>query len=252
MTENYQDKLRKALRLKLKGAMAPTENVLYFPNNLDVRICPKNGMSSLKWALTYIMKEKYPERDLVDVSTKGWRLKEISKQEYKDDLPFRKESIRITVVRDPVKRFLSACEYMKTEWINQVEVFGSEFNGEYDDGLINRLSSLSDVDPIPDDLDDVISMVESKEIVNTHLYTQAHYLGSRGQYDKIFDMKDFIGCLEYIRKTSGSKKQIEKLHSNRTFGLYYGTVDNLTETQKKRIMDIYSEDYNYGWVEQES
>ena len=92
---------------------------------------------------------------------------------------------------------------MKTEWINQVEVFGSEFNGEYDDGLINRLSSLSDVDPIPDDLDDVISMVESKEIVNTHLYTQAHYLGSRGQYDKIFDMKDFIGCLEYIRKTSG-------------------------------------------------
>lgn len=252
MTENYHDKLKRALRTKLKGVMTPTENVLYFPNNLDVRICPKNGMSSLKWALAYIWKERYGQNDVTDIGTKHWRINEIREHGYTPDMPYRKDSIRITVVRDPVKRFLSACEYMKTEWMNQVETFGAEFEGEYDDGLINRISSLSDVDPIPDKLDDVISMVESGEIVNSHFYTQAYYLGSRSQYDKVFDMKDFISCLEYIRKTSGSKKQVEKLHSNKTSGLYYGPVDNLTEAQKKRIMSIYYEDYDYGWVEQKS
>ena len=28
--------------------MSPFDNVLYFPNNIDVRLCPKNGMSSIK------------------------------------------------------------------------------------------------------------------------------------------------------------------------------------------------------------
>ena len=28
--------------------MSPADNVLYFPNNIAVRMCPKNGMSTLK------------------------------------------------------------------------------------------------------------------------------------------------------------------------------------------------------------
>ncbi len=44
----YQEELRKILRKRLRGIMWPTENVLYFKNNIDVRLCPKNGISSLK------------------------------------------------------------------------------------------------------------------------------------------------------------------------------------------------------------
>ena len=251
MNDNYYEKLKDALKKKLRGTMSPTENVLYFDNNLDVRICPKNGMSTLKWAMIYLSGQK-PSQDnqfTLEVGTKGWRIKQIREFGYKDEMPYRKGSTRVTVVRDPVKRFLSACEYMKTEYMSQVATFGEDFSKDSSDHNLMRIGSLSDVDPIPDNLDDVIAMVKNGEINNSHFYTQAYYLGNRGQYDKIFDMKDFKEYLHYIRVTAGSTRQIDRIHSNSTSGLYYGPVENLTEKQKKDIMDIYIEDYDYGWVE---
>jgi hypothetical protein len=251
MSEVYQDKLVKALKKKLRGTMSPTENVLYFPNNLDVRICPKNGMSSLKWALMYSMGETPSQSNqfTLEVGTKGWRIKQISKRGFVDEMPYRKDSTRIAIVRDPVKRFLSACEYMKTEWVNQVATFGEDFCNASEESQLERIGSLSDVDPIPDDLDEVIQMVKEHEIDNSHFYTQAYYMGNRSQYDRIFDMKDFVDCLDYIRVKTKTPKMIDRIHSNKTSGLYYGSAENLTEKQKKDIMAVYTEDYNYGWVE---
>ena len=43
--------LKESLHRRFRGVMTPADNVLYFPRNLDIRICPKNGMSTLKIVL---------------------------------------------------------------------------------------------------------------------------------------------------------------------------------------------------------
>lgn len=247
ITREFQNELKKILRRKFRGAMTPTDNVLYFPNNIDVRICPKNGMSTLKWALMYAVdvdiSSSNPQSLLI--GTKNWRTDQIKKYGYRDELPYRKDSIRVTSCRDPIKRFMSACEYIKTEWVKSAELF----NIQDIDKNQEDFERLSDIDMLPDNIDEVIDMVWKGEIMNSHFYTQTYYLGSRSQYDSIFNMEHFTDYLSYIRVRSKTPKKIDRLHTNRTSGLYYGGVDSLTNNQKKLIMRIYEEDYDYGWTE---
>lgn len=252
MNNVYREELAKVLRRRLKGSMSPTENVLYFPNDIDVRICPKNGMSTLKWALLYVdnleISSNNPEA-LVH-GTKRHRMQAIKEFGDRDYLPFRKDSVRVAVTRDPIKRFMSACEYIKTEYTKVNEALDLESGKkELTSDELKRLESMSDVDILPDSIDEIIEGVWSGDIHNTHFYTQTYYYGNRGQYDKIFKMKDFSSFLEWLRIQTGTKKKIDKIRANSTSGLYFGGADSLTEDQKKRIMRIYREDYDYGWTE---
>lgn len=242
----YQEQLKKALRRKFRGTMSPTENVLYFPNNIDMRICPKNGMSTLKWVLLYALNINISQKnqEALRIGTKNWRIEQIKEYGYQDELPFRQDSIRLAVSRDPVKRFLSACEYIKTEWIKSKDLFDVREDGDY-----SQLIKLSDVDSLPDDLDGVIDMVWSGEIHNSHFFTQTYYQGSRGQYDHIYPLREFTSLLNYLRSQTNCQRDIARIHANRTSGLYYGGVDKLTTNQRRLIMRIYEEDYDYGWTE---
>jgi len=256
--EIYQAELRKVLRARLRGTMFPTDNVLYFPNNIDVRICPKNGMTTIKWALLYVLRLDYDASSAASVEdkfeaqlcgTKGWRVREIKEHGYQPDLPFRQESLRVAISRDPIERFLSACEYIKTEYTKSSNMLTS--SGTLDKESLEALGKMSDLDDLPDNLDDIIDGVWSGDIHNSHFYTQTHFYGNRGQYDEIFQMQDFAEFLEWLRKKTGSNRKIDKIHSNSTSGLWFGSKNDLTEDQKKRIMRIYAEDYDYGWTEDE-
>ena len=246
----YQAELRKVLRRRLRGTMSPTDNVLYFPNDIDVRICPKNGISTLKWALLYVsgLSPSSSDKESMSIGTKGWRYHKIKQYGHQDELPFRKDSFRVAVSRDPIKRFLSACEYIKQESSKASDLLNLSSSLTNED--FKRLEKMSDVDILPDNLDDIIDGVWSGEIQNSHFFTQTYYMQNRGQYDKIFKMKNFTTLLEWLRVKSGSSKQIEKIRSNATSGLVFGkSASDLTEDQKKRIMRIYEEDYDYGWTE---
>ena len=251
VSEVYQKELRKVLRKRLRGAMQPTENVLYFKNNIDVRICPKNGMSTLKWALMYIDDIDMNGNDPLSFiyGTKRHRMMEIKKYGYTPELPFRKDSTRVCVARDPVKRFMSACEYIKTEYMRVNEVIDLEKSEPLTEDEVKRLENMSDVDILPESLDDIIDGVWSGDIHNTHFYTQTYYYGNRSQYDTIWKMSEFGAFLNWLRVCTKSDRKIDRIRSNSTSGLHFGGVDSLTEDQKKRIMRIYEEDYDYGWTE---
>lgn len=249
--KDYHDHLKKRLRNKLKGTMSNLENVLYFPGNIDVRICPKNAMSSLKWALLYCnnLTPSYDSRESLLIGTKGWRYDNIKEYGYKEELPFRKNSTRIAVARDPVKRFMSACEYMKTEYLKQASLFEEGNERRFTEDELQKIGALSDVDLLPDKIDEVIELVANREINNTHFYSQTYYYGNRSQYDKIFTMKEMPTLLNYLREKAKITKKIDRIHSNNTSGTYYGSPYDLTKEQIKRIIRIYEEDYDYGWTE---
>ena len=88
------------------------------------------------------------------------------------------------------------------------------------------------------------------EIQNSHFYTQTYYLGNRGQYHQIYPMNKFGDILIFL-KHHNEYTGTESLTKVRNKSSYtnYPSVEQLTGGQKKRIMRIYEEDYDYGWTE---
>lgn len=251
MTTIYQEELviKKLIHRKLRGGMTPQDNVLYWRNNIDVRLCPKNGISTLKYAAWYHTGISIEEDRVLAATygTKRHRVEQIREFGHSPVLPYRKDSRRVAVVRDPIERFMSAAEYLKMKWIENVSVLESS---ELDDDEKSKVyRGLSDVDLIPDDIDELIEGVASKDITNSHFYTQAYWMGCRSQYTHIFKMSQFGQFMNWLRQETETSKKIDKIRSNHTSGLYYGGVSNLTEQQQKRIMKLYEEDYDYGWTE---
>ena len=229
----YQEELRKIARRRAHGITTNTDNVLYFPNATDVRLCPKNGMTTLKTALISILaKRNPPDFDVLKIGTKRDRIEEIGKFGDRDMLPFRRGALRVCVVRDPVERFLSACEYIKS----------GNHAGEPEE-------KMSDVCELPDSLDDVIEGVWKGDIFNTHFLPQQVFLGNRGTYDRIFPMSKFSGVLSFLGDRMGV--DLTNIRKNQTEPVHYGTKDALTPEQLEGIMRIYREDYNYGWTEED-
>lgn len=247
-TENM---MRHIIHSKLRGTMTPQDNVLYFPNEIDVRLCPKNGITTLKWALWHVYNISMDDdpKFAATCGTKAHRLKEIKEKGFSEVLPFREKSNRITIVRDPIERFMSAAEYLKLQWVKESSFL--ESNKDLDLDQKGKLyMSLSELDELPDNLDDLITEVKEGGIINAHFFSQAHFLGARGQYKDIWAMTDFDSMMHWLEKATGTNKKLHQIHTNSTSGLYYGGVNKLTDTQKKRIMKIYEQDYDYGWVEE--
>lgn len=247
-TENM---MRHIIHNKLRGTMTPQDNVLYFPQNIDIRLCPKNGITTLKWALWHVYKinvEDDPEF-AANCGTKGHRIKEIKEKGESTILPWRINTNRITVVRDPIERFLSAAEYLKLQWVKESSFLESNTHLDLDQkGKLYM--SLSELDEIPDKMDDLITEVRSGGLINAHFFPQSHFLGNRSQYTGIWAMSDFDAMLKWLEKATRTSKKLHQIHTNGTSGLYYGGVSNLTTVQRKRIMKIYEQDYDYGWVEE--
>ena len=115
-------------------SMRADNNCLYIFKDIDVRLCPKNGSQTLKYMLyvsdrvgrvipdnpKYRMSalifpdynlEKYEgwDPDIVGGRFKFPQLRALSISKHADymDFPFRPNTIRLAVKRDPVERFVS-------------------------------------------------------------------------------------------------------------------------------------------------
>lgn len=203
--------------------MTPADNVLYFDNNIDVRICPKNGMSSLK----ELHRLKRGVKEYIGIVDRLHKVKLYGDQ---FDIPFRKDSFRIAVKRDPIKRFMSACEY----------IVSNRYRYELDDrgGDLPILSL---------ELDDVLTGIESGIIKNNHFYTQTWYMGKPNMYDIVFDLDELTTLMLFLNNAAelGFDPQKASIHDNRTTQKVYNDV--LTESQKQRIRQFYCKDYENGW-----
>lgn len=206
--------------------MSPFDNVLYFPNNVDVRLCPKNGMSTIK----EIFRIHHGHDEYVGRAYRYGKVKQFADQ---FDLPFRKGSYRIAVRRDPLDRFKSACEYIMRERAEHIR------NGRFD---LPEISS---------DIEDVISKTEAGSMKNNHFYTQTWYMGKPEDYDMVVHISELNKLLAFLNEACEldlTESQIETKMNVSSLKLYN---DGLTRIQQMRVKKLYEKDYKNGWCKQD-
>lgn len=203
--------------------MTPADNVLYFPNNIDVRMCPKNGMSTLK-ELHRI------NRGVDEYIGRIDRLSKVRKEGDQFDIPFRKGSYRIAVRRDPVDRFKSACEYIVANHAKYIR-----------EGRVDELPSLDA------ELDVVLDRIEDGTIKNNHFYTQSWYLGNPSDYDMVVHIDELSQLMVFLNEAAELNLSPDQLDiwDNKTTLKMYG--DSVTIMQRRRIKKLYRRDYENGW-----
>jgi hypothetical protein len=203
--------------------MSPADNVLYFPNNIDVRLCPKNGMSSLKELHRL-------NRGVDEYIGRIDRIRKVREQGDQFDIPFRKGSYRIAVRRDPIVRFRSACEYIVA---NQAEYIKQ--------GRIDELPSMDE------ELDVVLDKIEAGTLKNNHFYTQSWYMGKPEDYDMVVYIDELSRLMVFLNDAAdlGFDEETLNIHDNKSQLKVYNSI--LTDRQRQRIKTLYRKDYDNGW-----
>jgi len=207
--------------------MSPFDNVLYFPNNVDVRLCPKNAMSTLKEVFRiHKGHDQYVGR--------SYRYKRVKEQGDQFDLPFRKNSFRIAVRRDPVDRFKSACEYILQNRADHI-----------------KMGRGNDLPEISVELEEVISKIEEGTLKNNHFYTQSWYMGKPSDYDMVVHIDEMPRLLAFLNEACelGFDDGVTRVRQNATTMKMYNSA--ISPMQLKRIKTLYEKDYRNGWCKQE-
>ena len=203
--------------------MGREDNILYFPNNIDVRMCPKNGMSTLKEAYRRV-------KDLRTDESLSSRVNNVSMKCDMFDIPFRKGSYRIAVRRDPIDRFKSACEFImdaRSYYIKE-----GKFLPEI--GL---------------ELDQVIDDLEQGKYRDNHFYTQTYYMGIPQDYDMVYHIDELPKLLAFLQDATETDRDLTGLHENKTkLKLYNGAIDSEHMT---KLRNFYLKDYINGWCKQD-
>jgi hypothetical protein len=256
--------------------MYNTDNVYYFPRNIDVRVCPKNGNSSIKQFFINVSGKVYPDRNLKEEFTHfatakrtptSWREKQILDFGDQFDIPFRKDSVRFTIKRDPVERFKSAVEMLQSQVL---------FNSAPEETEFNISGINKDYKKFYKNVDEILNDLENNIVVNMHFWTQTYYLGHKSKYDFVYDMTEFNkfqkhilhSCnIEYAPKwyihinySNNSLQKMQKIiESNersrfiwkqkhfKVFNDDEKITNNITAKQILRIKKLYEIDYDNGW-----
>ena len=203
--------------------MSPIDNVLYFPNNVDVRICPKNGMSTIKEALRRTL-------DMDGTFGLEKRQREVSRWSDQFDIPFRKGSFRIAVRRDPIDRFKSACEYIQS----------------------NRAFHIANGKSLPKislEVNRVIDDLEKGVFRDNHFYTQSWYMGHPDDYDMVFHISEMGKLLTFLQEACNIERDITQLHENKTTMKLYN--DAISPEHLEKVRNFYLKDFKNGWCKQE-
>lgn len=212
--------------------ISPVDNVLYFPHNVDVRICPKNGMSTIKEAYRKVKGTDFMKHGLVYGNYVD-RYTNVRLHGYTSELPFRKGSFRIAVKRDPIDRFKSACKFILQERAYFIR-----------HGRANDLPEISEV------LDDVIDAVYNSTIKNNHFYTQTWYMGKPEDYDMVVHISELNRVLAFIEETcERAPGSLTKLHENKTHLKLHS--DAISPEQLEKLHDLYAKDFKNGWCKAE-
>jgi hypothetical protein len=254
------------------------DNIWYFPGNVDVRSCPKNASASLKQFWIEYIGTHFPEMDIKNKflesaenkfkgSTSSYRWQQVLQNCDFFDMPFRRNSIRFAIKRDPLERFKSAVEMLQTEVIAKKRQGIPRTSHLYPDDKVYRY--YDSVKKLLDDLED-------NKLFDAHFLPQTYFLGNKDTYSYIYDTKDFeifqkhvltINDIEwnsrrwYIHKNISNntpKEDFERISEFTTKARYirttplYGKLKvvitkRMTDVDIKRIMKIYEEDYDNGW-----
>ena len=197
-------------------------NVLYFNNDIDVRLCLKNGSITLQkaWALI----------NQTSVSTTEQRHNIITTEQDVLNPPFRLGSYRIAIKRNPIERFVSTITMMSSDtWTDRY--MNSSWN--------KNLKELIDIN----DISKTIENLKANKIKDQHFMSQTHYMGKSSDYDKVYYLHELPDLLKWLEKKTKTSTSISDLWENRTLSKHI----NLTETEKLKILNLYNMDCVNGW-----
>lgn len=190
---------------------------LYFENLVDVRLCTKNGNTTLRnvWSQLSTGEDVH-----CSTSTRKHLIHEAA------DLGilepgvnfFRKNSYRVAVKRDPIDRALSAAKYLC-----KVRLGINEPSLE----LIEELLSIASPE------------------VDHHFLSQTYWMGGSHVYDEVFDLQHLNIMIEWLERDFPYKYPVTvKMHnvSSKTIN-----ISHLSDSTIKRLYKMYEIDYDNGW-----
>lgn len=214
--------------------MTPADNILYFNDDIDVRLCLKNGYTTLRGAWLSCYDEEYYSNRYVKINAPGAPDRYHTAMRRQDiwDQPFRRGSYRIAVKRDPVERFISTVSYLDRV---RVEPNYLKFKKSYID--------LTNVNK--EDIDSVLDAFDQQKLRDEHFFSQSYFMGHPDQYDKIYDITELPELLSWLTTKCKPKIPIKHLWKNKTKDT--DSRIQLTDKQTMRIIKTYAKDYANGW-----
>lgn len=202
---------------------------LYFENNVDVRLCHKNGNTTLKsiWSQLYYNVEDHhltiPNREQLRENNR------LNGNIEDDKYGFRKNSYRIAVKRDPIERALSAAK----------EVIGATFH--IHDPSIDTIEEFF----LNFDLN-VNEYVLSDNIrFNYHFLSQTWSMGTSSYYDKIYDVRDLDQLVKSLEEDYNYPYKITNRYLNRARSAM--KISDLSKQVIDKVYETYEIDYRNGW-----
>lgn len=215
--------------------MTPADNILYFNDDIDIRLCLKNAYTTLRYAwcacggdIEYILSNP---RNISSPSALDRYVRAMRHQDIWDQ-PFRRGSYRIAVKRDPVQRFISTVSYL-----DSVKV---EAN------FLNHKKSYIDLTSVNrDDIDFVLDAFDQQTLRDEHFFSQSYFMGHPDQYDKVYDITEVHELLSWLTKKCKPEVSIANVWRNKTKNTNQRIA--LTDAQQLRIIKLYAKDYANGW-----
>ena len=214
--------------------MTPADNVMYFNNDIDIRLCLKNGYTTLKavWSIKHDLDyyKKYPFRSDQPIAKDRYHWA-MAKQDIWDQ-PFRRGSYRIAIKRDPVERFISAVSYLDS--------------AKLEHNFLNIKKSYIDLTNVnKEDIDCVLDAFENQTLRDEHFFSQSYFMGHPDQYDKVYYLHEMKDLLQWLEKKIKPELPLTDLWRNKTQGT--DSRITLTDAQQMRIIKMYAKDYANGW-----
>ena len=201
--------------------MIPITNMLYFNSDIDVRLCLKNGSSTLQQAWALINQTTVP--------TPEQRHSLIMTEQDVLNPPFRPGSYRIAIKRNPIERFVSTITMMSLNtWTDRY--INSSWN--------KNLKALIDIN----DVSKTIEHFKNNKIKDQHFMSQTHYMGKSSDYDKVYYLHELPHLLKWLEKKTKTHQNISNLWINKTEKSL-----NVTKLEQLEILNLYNMDCVNGW-----
>ena len=212
-------------------------NVLYFGSEIDFRIIPKNCSSTLKVLWSHSNNLPYKETDRKNPH--GYFPHFYAEMGHRKNFVdtngglWRDGALKFAIKRDPVERWLSAVNF----------AIQMKDYGQYQEFLELRW--------VDRDLDDIAKLMldvgieDISKLSLTELYSQTWCGGDIGQYDHVFDIKEFDKCKALMEEILG--EEFPDIHATVSKDKAKWKLTDLTEKSISDIKALYKKDYDNGW-----